>query len=777
MLAMPSVIEWFSAALIAALLAATVHAPVAPQAADKPIKLTLRPHALRQEVIVEVDASGLASSGTPASLSVALHDSSGKPGTAYALPLDRVLKATGRLSTAGAKPGPCRVRASVRDIANQEMASAEEPLTVPVRPWWLGSKEGITDKVYAPFKPLRVRGSADPAKRAAPPAVLPWDRAYEFASGPLPTAIRARGAAVLASPIRLTCAVNGWPQTWSRSPASVRSATPAVVRLHGTCAAQDLTLTGDVTVEFDGLIRADLTLRAKDGVQVDDLTLEMPVAAQRARYLYQYPGAWGSAKNAGALPKLPWAAPFRPFVWLGDEDRGLCWFTESDGGFRVRDEKQVCELVRRGNAVVLRVRLLEGCEWDGDRRFTFGFQATPIRPNPRDVWDFRITHSGNYGIEKPSGDGRSILDAQADLGVKTICFHEHWTDIQDSTSTTHQSELRSLVTGCHSRGIRLLLYHGYEMSNIAPEFADYSEECLVAPRAGGYARQPPQTAYIVCYRSAWQDYMAAGIARLMDEYGTDGVYLDGTANPWGCGNTLHGCGVERAAGDVRPTYPFFATREVMKRIFNIVKSRKPDGLVNVHQSTCMTIPSVGFATSYWDGEQFGSLERGPRFDQVLPLDAFRCEFMGHQWGVPAEFLCYEKPYTTSEAYAFTLQHDVLVRGGLEQIESRLWKAMDAFGKKTAEWLPYWRNSGVVKTTGEGILAGLYVHAGKDLMLVVSNLGPREADSTVRLDLARLRLSGRSLSASDVLTGEKLPLQNGSLRLPLKSMAWRMLWVR
>ncbi len=43
------------------------------------------------------------------------------------------------------------------------------------------------------------------------------------------------------------------------------------------------------------------------------------------------------------------------------------------------------------------------------------------------------------------GPPKSMLDRLAELGVRTICFHEHWTDIQNYTSTTHDEPLRSLV--------------------------------------------------------------------------------------------------------------------------------------------------------------------------------------------------------------------------------------------------------------------------------------------------------------------------------------------
>jgi hypothetical protein len=267
---------------------------------------------------------------------------------------------------------------------------------------------------------------------------------------------------------------------------------------------------------------------------------------------------------------------------------------------------------------------------------------------------------------------------------------------------------------------------------------------------------------------------------MMDEYDIDGVYLDGTANPWGCRNVHHGCGYVRPDGSVGTTYPFWATREMMRRIYTLVKTRKPHGLVNVHQSTCMTIPTLAWATSYWDGEQFGGLERGPFALETLPLDAFRTEFMGHNWGVPAEFLCYERPYTYREALGFTLLHDVLVRGsGLGpnlELESQLWRLSDTFVRKESEWLPYWRNAASITVAPAPAKASLYRHERHGVLLVVSNLGQEESDVTVTLHRAALGLPADA-TARDALTDEVLPLVDDTLRLTLPSLGWRVVWVR
>ena len=878
-----------------------------------------------------------------------------------------------RLATDGLAGGEYDIVVLATSMANEVLRREAVPLEKPERPEWLGTQEGISDEVLPPWTPLETDGTA----------VLPWGRRYEFGALPFPGAVTTGGRSVLAGPIRLV--LNGKAIEWAGEAPRFAERAPHVVKLRTEAKGGRLTCEGEVVVEYDGMIRADFSLAPEGEVAVESLALEIPFRAEHARYLYHYPGRWGSAYNAGALPEEGFTAGFRPFIWLGDEERGLCWFSESDRNFFIEKADEATQIRREGDQVVLRVNIIDRPETiTAPLEYTFGFEATPIRPNPQDVWDYRICHHGSYGIEtqpwrravvveypaeghldlkegtfeawvrpqfdtdppiapddpgrgqynrdllsvalangdvvgfywniddrgmrmyvkqgdkypiiigggrkltrdqwhhvaltwgdeariyvdgelaasrpfaglypgtappeairlggncgfdldglriskvareefsldapltrdqhtllidqfdgQTAGDvslepvwtegkfGRAIalhrpgaemtlLDRLAELGVRTICFHEHWTDIQDYPITTHGEELHSLVKACHERGIKLVVYFGYEMSNIAPEWDLYSDECLVFPRAGGYHRQPEQRAYIVCFGSAWQDFLADGIARVMDEYDLDGVYLDGTANPWGCSNVHHGCGYERPDGSVGTTYRFFDAREMMKRIRTIVKSRKPDGIVNLHQSTCMTIPSIGWATSYWDGEQFGSLPRETHDAlEVLPLDAFRCEFMGHQWGVPAELLCYNRPYTYREAMSFALLHDVLVRGSLGgglELESKLWHAMGEFGRKEAEWIPYWRSEGVVTASPAEIKVSLYSRGGEGLMAVISNLGERARTARVQFDLGGLGLQGR-LQARDVVSDEDVPIRGGRLQAELEPLGFAVIRVR
>lgn len=642
---------------------------------------------------------------------------------------------------------------------------------VPPRssPPWAGSPAGRFDGVLSPWTPVSVSEKV----------VNVWGRSYSFATLPFPASVITRGTEILAHPITLRAILSGKPVTWQSEKFQVASVSPARVTIDVRAGAEGLQCEGTILVEYDGMIRCDIRLLPQQaGLVLDELALEVPLRSEYAKYLHFWPGRWGSALNSRAIPEEGFRSPFKPFFWLGDEWRGFAWFAESDRNILGVDPENVIEVNRRDNTVVLTIHLVgKGHTFAEPLDYTFGFQATPVKPTKPDAWDYRISHMGNYGIEdNPPG----TLDQLAKLGVKTICFHEHWTDIQNYPKTTHGDKLRKLVKACHERGIQLLLYHGYEMSTIAPEWDQYHEECLVFPRAGGYKRKPEQTAYIVCYRSHWQDFLCDGIDKLMDEYGIDGVYLDGTSEPWGCRNQKHGCGYVKPDGSIGVTYPIFAVRETMRRIYTIVKRHNPQGQVNVHQSTCMVIPTLAFATSYWDGEQLQSVKRPDSPLTLLPLDTFRAEFMGHNWGIPAELLWYGSgPFTRKEAELLGLLHDVPVRPNTLQdvaVFSKIWRTFDDFGRDQADWLPYWENRDFVKTTPETVKVSLYNRQRKGLIAVVANIGSEPAHAEVTFNFDRLS-QPETLIAEDVLTEGRITLAKGLLQLELAPLTFSMIRLR
>ena len=628
------------------------------------------------------------------------------------------------------------------------------------KPQWLGSQAGYTEKLLTPWEPMEVTNRI----------VKCWGREYEFNDMPFPTRITSAGESLLSRETSLDASVGGKEVSWRAKPLQIIHQSESMVILEANAESDELQIKGKIEIEFDGMMRINLTVIPKQKLNVI-LGFEVPLNPKHAKLLHYWPGKWGESRNSGALSREGWSSPFKPVVWVGDEDVGLAWFAESNEGWRPADTNRAIVIEHHEEEVILSINLNDG-KYPLDKPFVFdfGLQATPVKPIPSERWDRKICHFVDYSADT------ALLDKAKELGVKTLVFHEDWTDIQNYTQTSHGDELKRLVCECHKRGINILLYFGYLMSTIAPEYDEYSEKCLVAPLDGKYQREPEQTAYTVCNGSIWADFIADGIAEVMDKYDVDGVYLDGTIEPIGCANKLHNCGYLSPEGKREKTYPVFATRNLIKRIYTICKERKEYALVDCHQSTCMMIPSLAFTTGYWDGEQFEHLAQVNNPLKELSLDSFRTEFMGRQWGVPAEFLVYDKrPFTFEQALAFVMQHNVLVRpllgdDSLEKI-SGIWKALDDFGIKEAQWFPYWKNENLIKIKPLGIMVSFYRNGGKWLF-VISNLDSSIVSVEVDLsDLLVTHLPGTR--AIDALSLKNLVLDKDKLKLKIEPQRMRL----
>lgn len=991
--------------VLAALLAVGATGGLPPPHTDRPA-LSLSAHAFVQEGVLEIEANvdELAlerAFGCRISLSA---ENAAPVKSVEVRPLPEKGAAKVKFSKAEVPPGRIVVSGVLLDATGRQIASAREILDSPLKPPWLGDPIGVSDQVMAPWTPLVVQHNR----------IKPWGRSYCFTECLLPREVITRDASVLASPVVLRVVAGGRDLPWSGAPPKVEFARPDLVKLSGSAQNEAFVLKASAEVDYDGMIRVDLELAPRSTAGIDELVVEIPLKPEHSRYLYHFPGKWRTVENAGYLPEDGWTHAFKPFVWLGDEERGFCWFCESDRDWLPYDRADAIAVEREEGRNVLSLRLIKDTEISRPLRYTFGFQATPVKRPEKDVWDYRICHMGSYDlptrpdvrpgfIEYPAegnirgergtfeawvslvqdsdpatvprtasecpnehilwvsfpddegtrgsncgifwvgpaqavrvwvredsevlftadapvkwkkgephhvavtwGDAVSIyvdgklrcsrprkglteksvrgarlfvggkwgapcevdevrisdidrapdlsaqpyevdvhtlllghldelttagpsrttrpaksaggmpgrlgpgprlvsgkhgkavelsgrnllLDRLAEAGVRTICFHSHWSCAgHPVTPAGREQDLRQLVQACHARGIQLLLYHSWLVPDEAPEYGLYGEDILTTPRSFADIYRPGHVSYAACWCSHWREFCLTHMAKLIDEFDVDGFYLDGDEWAIACKNPHHGCGYLRPDGTRAPVYNIFATRQFMKRLYVICRTRKPDAQINIHNSTVMLIPTLGWGTSSWDGEQLGMLswegagaaERVSRILDVLPLDAFRAEFMGRQWGVPSEFLCYEQPYTTSEALSITLLHGVLVRpnnaGQHLEVMSKLWRLADSFGLKQATWYPYWNNRGIVRSSVAAVKVSVYSRAEKGALLVVSNLGEQPATGELAISLDALKLPSSGLEAVDVMMEERHSLRGDNLSFSLEPLHYKLIWIR
>jgi len=434
-------------------------------------------------------------------------------------------------------------------------------------------------------------------------------------------------------------------------------------------------------------------------------------------------------------------------------------------------------LTSKANVILLKIKFLDHPEViTSPLTFRFGLQASPVKPVSF-AWRSaaRILHDIHYDSSKPGSNGLCELDALRDGGVKTVIIHDSWTRYFGQMIPADADAFRSLIGACHSRGLRLLVYVGYGIARTAPELQgkhDLWSTMQLIPWDPGYK---PETRGFdaTCPNGPWVDWLVAGAGRLFSEFDLDGLYFDGTSEAWRCSNQSHGCGWKDAQGNLHPVYPMLAARHLMRRLADTVHHYKPEAILDAHMSSNLTLPTLSFCDSLWNGEQFETHTAAERFQ--IPLHVFRTEFMGYAHGMDMEFLCYEnRPFTFAEAIALACVHGIEVRPYPKSLQyvTPLWRAMDAFGVAKAKWQPYWSRSGVTCDT-EQAKASAWTRDGKALV-VVSHLQRTNATVRLRIDPHRLGIKSRAIQATDALTGVSILVTSNSVSLPFDGISYRFL---
>ena len=598
-------------------------------------------------------------------------------------------------------------------------------------------------KIPSPFIPLRV--SAEGLTHT----VDVIGRSYTFGADGMISSINSQGKELLASPMRLVLEEDGvsaqfcddYSENESESFIQSRSDESAVIC--GCKQSQRFIIDFCTTVNFDGSCDIDLKLMPRGltvaqalGVEgfeplkfkLGKLWLEIPLKNELCDLYHMFPSGdkycydgsvikSSSTAGSGKIPKSGFHIPFKPILWLGNESLGLGWFAENDRGWQNEEGNRAIEILKTENETVLRIHLLDShpTNWTSEYTkgfmhyqpidFHFGFQATPVKPYPKNPYIHNALHL-DCGI-KIKGNYRDFLDKEnrfdrlKEKGVTTLILHEKWNKSQNwfELSEFTEAQVKHIADECNKRGIKVYTYFGYEISTMSPMWSQLSDKVVnknaEGKFGGGWWRVPFQRALSVCYNNEYADYFIDGIARIMDNCNIDGVYLDSTANPRFCCSMEHGCGWRDANGSIHGSYPINSIRALFRKLHDTVKSR--GGHINVHFYGVVNFTVLPYIDQVWCGETLQSeLMQGKT--ECLDLDFFRTEYIGRNMGVPTEFLAYERRplWKFEDALSCAVLHGILPRpNDIEyplELMSRVWEIFDGFPIANSKWMPYWENN-------------------------------------------------------------------------------------
>ncbi len=671
-------------------------------------------------------------------------------------------------------------------------AAAAPPLTnellgqvIRERALWENNRLGITDKVPPPWTPMTVTGKS----------VQCWGRAYDYTGSLFPRAVLSQGSDLLAGPIGLSLATGGKTSELAAATAQTLTAAPHQADVDALTTTAGIKTRVRSHLEYDGCIKVELTLTPESKpVVVDELELRIPVKPERALYYHWFEATRDPRlTNAGALPAAGLKSHFKPLLWLGDDDRGLCWFSESPKGWASGDPESVLQVERGAGACTMRIRMVgRPLVIAGPWTTVFGLMATPTRPMPagwRD-WLIGLNQSNPWGawssgfFNNLSGtDDPGTLMAKDPPALKRTVAQ--W---QTSGQTMPYLAMREPMKVIPYS--QIVFWSGkYRDGMPAPEIKVFGPEWSnqkrpPGPRSEPDERIPLKEYYWVCPASSFAQFYIYYFNRLLDESGIDGIYIDG---PWNtCANPLHGCGYLDDQGVWRAEFKIWAFRDLLKRMYCLLYEKRKDPIIHHHTSCWLCIPSISFSHMMLDGEQYHDAGQKveDHFMDIVPLDKWRAEHTGRQWG-PAPFLLPDIPgqwckpaAPTRELLMLTNLHDtgIFPAGNNTRLVMRNYQARRLFGVAACDFRGYWGNHDWVKCETPECHVSVYRQPdGSRCLLVVGNTTKADATVVVVPQFAGLKLAGGAVTdAVDIESGEKLPLVDGRMVLPVKARDFRLI---
>lgn len=373
---------------------------------------------------------------------------------------------------------------------------------------------------------------------------------------------------------------------------------------------------------------------------------------------------------------------------------------------------------------------------------------------------------GKYGSAISRDPVGLHIDNLAKQGVKIVIFHENWSRIQGYPDFEQIPKLKAVADACHARGMRFLIYFNQDMSDAAPEWKGMEYDFGLGRIDMNYRREYDeikQNGYYACVNGPFGDLLLDGIARIADETGIDGVYMDGTSVAWPCENPTHpGCGTALGDGKYGMTMPLRATRRFLMRLRNIFVQRGKNVYMCAHTGGGINVATTSICDSYLDGEALARYKNG----YMLDTGSFVSAYMGTNYGYRGEFL--PGKFTADEGLAISLVHDIETRWQPASVTKAL---MDYQDEKT-RFVPYWDNSPLYKVNTKDILASVYIKPDIALVVIGSQT-ERTSDCSINVGqiLKKLPVTAK---ASDAITGESLAVNKGSISLTVGGRSWRII---
>jgi len=619
---------------------------------------------------------------------------------------------------------------------------------------WLDSTIGLDDEVFAPYTPVAVtRHTVAVLGRKAhfndsgllDSIVSTFSRNVDSAGAP--------ARELLAGPMKLAVETAGGLVQWkSGSPRLLRQ-TSGAVAWQAMSVASPLELECRAKMECDGYVNYRLSLRAREGVDLQDVRLEIPVRREVAKYMM------GLGHKGGDRPSR-WQWKWDPNrsnnqLWIGDVDVGLScklkhvedrWDLanlQASGPYRdwSNQGRGGCDVEEAGDRVVIRA-------YTGPRKvqageilhLNFGLLITPVKPLDKAHWQWRYFHREHARpIQEIAQTGATLVNLhQGDalnphinypflsvdkLSAYTREAHErrmkvkiYYTIRELSDYTAEFWALRSLGDEVFADGPGFSLADQFAEKKAGQGLPKTGDSWLCEHAVDHYVPAwhtplgPGRVDAAIATKglSRWHNYYLEGLGWLIRNVGIDGLYLDGVGYD----------------------------REIMKRVRKVMQRSRPGCLIDFHSGNNFH-PEYGLnncANQYLElFPCIDSLWFGEGFDYNESPDYWLIEIAGIPYGLFGEMLQGGGNPWRGMIFGMT------GRLGWGGDPRPVWTLWDDFHIQDARMVGYWDPACPAKTARKDVLATAYIKP-KQTLISLASWATNVVQVRLQLDTRSLKLN-------------------------------------
>lgn len=601
-------------------------------------------------------------------------------------PVGKMSKCTINMDSSPQK-GAWKISLLVTDSKGQLLTEKQDAFTVTTRSWpWENLDLGNSDEVISPFTPLKVTGNH----------VYCIFRDYQINGLGLWNQVKALRKPLLSAPVSVIAVLDGKPIVWKCAEPEFVNISPGKVQVKAEANAEGLTWEVMSTIDYDGFMWCQVALHSDKKVTVDKLSIQIPMKASEARLMHavsnsirrnksgRIPEGKGVVWESRDIDKRPVSGKTKlktellPYLWIGGEDRGICWVADCEKGFNLQAGVPAVRIIRKSTETIfVEIDLInQKTIIDKPRLLQFGFQATPVKPMPVDWrnWYFNFGRNRIGGMKHisfcihPYGNGMNIFGSKSPpmsdysfiqklhemsrTGKRDKNAVEMWLD---KTVKPFRKYVRSIIREYRKNKkysgmtddeivearIKVLRHFCQKSVTLAPNtdalipYTDPRVQYMNVPEYEYFVSEwwAPQGEWNGVHRvflpRSYIDYLLYQYRKMLIN-GYQGIYLDDMYVIPGDNPDAESAEVDDN-GRVFPKMGILAMRELVKRLAVMQHQMNlSPRLTVVHMTNALLIPVFSFADISFDWEMsYGDTE----FQKRFPLDFIRTETTGRQAGL------------------------------------------------------------------------------------------------------------------------------------------------